>query len=280
MHRGNHTWLAGLTALAAFGGMPHDARAGVDAWRINEVGADPRFVELYAPPSADADNCFFPTTRLEILDGAGVVQATLQPFNSTTCFAGDTYFLFAPTGGDSAMPYPLDPAGGQVCFRSSMIRYDCVRWGAISHAVGDQDAPADTTVGAVPGTGQALARVSDTGVVASDFVLQAPTPRGPNDGSPWNPPDAGPPHPDAALPPDAEPIPDAQPDGPMQPELPDARPSAPNFLNAQPGGGGCSCTVGGRPARGGEAAGAALALLVALGGLGLAHQRRHQLGRG
>src|SRR6185503_11117588 len=92
---------AGLTALAAFGGVlgaPAIAHAGVESWRVNEVATSPRFVELYAPPSADADNCFFPTTHLELIDGAGVLTHVLVPFTSTRCFAGDTYFVFAAAG--------------------------------------------------------------------------------------------------------------------------------------------------------------------------------------
>jgi hypothetical protein len=263
-------WLTGLTVLLVAG----RARAGVEAWRVNEVGAEPRFVELYAPPSASADNCFFPTTSLEIFDGAGVVQHTLRPFHGTTCYQGDFYFVFAPTGGDSPLPYPLDPAGGQVCFGSSGIRYDCVRWGAISVAISDQDAPGDASAAPALVAGTALARVGDTGVVGDDFVLQEPTPRGPNDGGVWTPPDAGPPPPDAAPVPDATPVPDAGPDARVLPIVPDARAEPPVFLNAEPGGGGCGCAVAGRGSR---ANGAAAAwLLAALGGLGLAYQRRHQ----
>ncbi len=53
------------------------AWAGIDAWRVNEVfvssGGDTtvRFVELYAPPSPQIDNCFFPTTSLEIVRRGG-----------------------------------------------------------------------------------------------------------------------------------------------------------------------------------------------------------------
>ena len=268
MGRGNPTWASGLTVLAALGAAGGVAHAGVEAWRVNEVGAEPRLVELYAPPSELADNCFFPSTRLEVLDGAGGVVGTVQPFSSTVCFAGDTYFLFAPAGGDASLPYALDASGGQVCVRSGTIRYDCVRWGAIRHAVVDQEAPADTSAAPAMGAGQSLARVSTTGVVASDFVLGAPTPRAPNDGSPWFPPDAGPPPVDAAGSIDAWPADDAEPvaDAPVPEAHEDARLEPPGFLNAAPGGGGCGVVRAGQ--------GGARRWLVLVGVVGLLRWRR------
>jgi hypothetical protein len=240
---------------------PSAAWAGVDAWRVNEVYVDPahpatRYVELAAPASGGADNCWFPSTRLEVLDASGAAVGQVAPFAVTTCFNGEWYLLFATSEAvtsfgvqaDAPLPVGLAAAGGQVCVRSSTIRYDCARWGAITGAVGDQQNPGDQTVGpALPGGAQALVRVADTGVVATDFSLGAPTPRGPNDGTPWSPPDAGPtpdaaPMVDAAPPADAEPVPDAGP----TPSFPDARASQPPFLNADPGGGGCD--VGGRGA--------------------------------
>jgi hypothetical protein len=58
MRVGNPSGLVGLTALAVLAAEP-EVHAGVEAWR-NEVSADPRFVELHAPPSPDADHCLSP----------------------------------------------------------------------------------------------------------------------------------------------------------------------------------------------------------------------------
>src|SRR5688572_22862489 len=236
--------------------------AGVEAWRVNEV--EPRYVELYAPPTRVADTCFFPGTVLELLDGAGVVRASVQPFGVVTCFAGDTYFVFATAdsgiGADASLPFALDAAGGQVCLRSGALRYDCVRWGAVSQAVVDQSGPDDNSVAPAIAAGQALVRIGDTDVVVDDFELGAPTPRGPNDGTPWFPPDAGP---DAGtadagavdggvVEEDAGDLADAS-------TRPDARLEPPAWLHAEPGGGGCRAS--------GEGAGAAWLVLLALAGL-------------
>jgi hypothetical protein len=231
------------------------AEAGVEAWRVNEVassnGGDPtiRFVELYAPPSAIADNCFYPTTRLEILDGDGALLGSVTPCPSTTCYAGDTYFLFAPPEAaafygvphDAALPYAIPASGGQVCLRSSATRYDCTRWGVITNAIPDFGDPSDTTGGPTLVDGASLARVDTTDIVAMDFELQMPpTPRQPNDGTVWFPPDAGP-TPDAAPPADAASAADARQFFDAPPSVqPDARENPPNWLNADPGGGGCS----------------------------------------
>ena len=51
--------------------------------------------ELHVPAGDDADNCFFPSTRLTVYDGAGVVVGRVSPFSQTVCFDSDTYFLFA-----------------------------------------------------------------------------------------------------------------------------------------------------------------------------------------
>ena len=71
-----------------------------------------------------------------------------------------------------------------------------------------------------------------------------PTPRQPNDGTAWFPPDAGPP-PDADLRPDAVVL-DAFVfyDSPPRPHF-DAR-VEPAWLSASPGGGACACKVDGR----------------------------------
>jgi MYXO-CTERM domain-containing protein len=234
------------------------AEAGVEDWRVNEVvpadDGDPtlRFIELYVPPSKLADNCLFPTSRIEIFRADGTLLDAVPPVTTTRCFAGDTFFLFATVEAAAHFGVPRDanlttalPAGaGQVCFSSSATRYDCTRWGAITTAVADLYDPSDATAGPAIPDGQALARRSDTGIVVDDFVLGDPTPRQPNDGTTWFPPDAGPP--DAAVP-----IPDAAEydahefaDARLSP-APDARLQDPNWFLADPGGGAtCDCRVG------------------------------------
>jgi hypothetical protein len=210
------------------------------------VGGDGgiRFVELYAPPSAFADNCVFSSTRLEVIAADGTVVGTVTPFTTTTCFGGDTYFLFATAEAaahygvpaDAPLTYAPAPDGGQVCLRSSATRYDCARWGAVSVAVTDFGDPSDMSAAPAIPDGQALARVDTTDVVAADFAVQSATPRQPNDGTPWFPPDAGPTPLDAAVG-DADVTADAQsfPDAPPV-DLPDARTSPPDWLSADPGG--------------------------------------------
>jgi hypothetical protein len=259
--------VAGLAAATG----PVPAFAGVEAWRVNEVVSEPgqptlRYVELYAPPSGAPDNCFFSTTRLEVLDAAGVVVGTVTPFPATTCYGGDTYFLFATSEAAAAFGVDADaslsvvpaPVAGQVCLRSGAIRYDCARWGAVSVAVVDQENPADMSSAPSIPAGLALTRIADTSVVSADFDIGARTPRGPNDGTPWFPPDAGPPPPDAAPAPDAPPPADAAPPPAFDAtpiDFTDARESPPVFLDAEPGGGGCSV---------GHRAGGGTAMLVLL----------------
>ena len=243
--------------------LPGVAVAGVEDWRVNEVvpaddgDSDFRYIELYAPPSLVADNCLFPTSRIEVFDAAGGSVGAVALTPSTVCYAGDTYFLLATIDAATHWGVPRDasltatiPAGaGQVCFASSATRYDCTRWGAITSAVTDLTDPEDTTAAPAIPDGQALSRRSDTGIVEDDFVLQAPTPRQPNDGTVWYPPDAG--IPDAAVIIDAV-TEDARifADAPPRPMI-DARPNDPNWFLADPGGGAyCTCRVGrsGRPA--------------------------------
>lgn len=254
-------------------------QADVGDWRVNEVlasadgDADVRYVELYAPPSDVADNCFFSTTRIEVLGPDGALLGSVTPFGATTCYGGDTYFLFASPEAadrfgvtrDAPLTLPLPPDGGQLCFRSSATRYDCTRWGAVTAAVTDLAAPADTTAASALADGLALSRIADTGVVADDFALADPTPRQPNDGTIWYPPDAGPP-PDADTTPDAEVI-DARVfvDAPPPPPRPDGGAGQPSWMLADPGADpACSCRSGG--ARGGAVAGwtVLLGLVVAV----------------
>ncbi|HKA87663.1 MAG TPA: dipeptidase [Haliangiales bacterium] len=251
------TLLVLLSARAAWG--------GVADWRVNEVfpsRGDPnvRFVELWAPPSAEIDNCFFPTTRLEIYGPTGLLLGAVAPFDATRCFPGDTYFVFAtPEAGaafgfapDAALTTPLPADAGQVCFTSSQTRYDCARWGNVTAPIAYFRSIDDGT--SAPGIpdGVSLARRSDTGVIAADFVLQSPTPGRFNDGAIVPPADAGPPPivVDAAPPADARAFPDAPPfppaDARVFPVPPDAEPQPP-FLTARPGGGGCQAAGDGAP---------------------------------
>jgi hypothetical protein len=123
-----------------------------------------------------------------------------------------------------------------------------VRWGAVTEAVRFlRNTDDDSAAPPIP-PGVALARFADSGVVSADFVLEAPTPRQPNDGTVLPVADAGPPA-DAARIPDA-PIPDAReftrPDAPILPR-PDGNFFEPAFLDADPGGGAaCTCRAGGR----------------------------------
>jgi MYXO-CTERM domain-containing protein len=258
--------------------LPGVAFGGVEDWRVNEVvpvddgDADFRFIELYAPPSDVADNCLFPTSRIEVFDAAGGLVGAVSPTTSTRCFAGNTYFLFATAEAathwgvarDATLTVTIPGDAGQVCFASSATRYDCTRWGTISMAIPDLYDPDDTTAGPSIPDGQGLSRRSDSGIVEDDFVLQAPTPRQPNDGTVWYPPDGG-------LP-DAAPIVDAAifdarefADAPPRPMI-DSRTRDPNWFLADPGGGAiCTCRVGSGGRRPAPAwAPIALLLLLAL----------------
>ena len=235
---------------------------GVEDWRINEVvasvGGDPnvRFVELYVPSTPSADNCFYASTVLEILDADGPLVGSVPAVPSgIECFPGNTFFMFATTEAVDTFGQSRDRPltvqipqsdGGQVCLKSSATRYDCVRWGAITNPANDLFGPDDDSVAPTPADGMALARTANTHVVAADWDLQAPTMRQPNDGTTWIPPDAGPP-PDADTRPDAG-IYDAWilADAPPV-ERADARIGQPDYFAADPGGGAhlsCAATPG------------------------------------
>ena len=248
----------GLLALA----WARSAGAALADFRVHEVFAGTAgapaalFVELHVPAGTLA-NCLFPTTRVEVFDGAGTLIGAVAPFSGTECLDAGSYFLLATpeavahfgVARDARLDVPIPRAAGQVCLASSQTRYDCVRWGVVTGPIPYLRNTDDTT--AVPSPlpeGIALARVADTGVVSADFVLQTPTPRQPNDGTVWLPPDGGVP-----LPPDAG-TPDGAPDAredftrPDAPPIarPDANLSDPAFLSADPGGGAAlSCAVGG-----------------------------------
>lgn len=250
------------------------AAAGPSSFRLSELATasatgDPaaRYVEL----EATVDGCLFPSTEVVAFGADGAILGRAAPFAATTCFGAGSFLLLATpaaqtafmTGADSGLVPALPGAAGQVCFVSSTTRYDCVRWGAITVPVHDLFAPTDDSTALPPPGGLALARVSDTGVIAVDWQVETPTPRGPNDGTPWEPADAGidgAPPVDAAV--DARP---PRPDGgggPVDAAQSDA--GSRSFLDLDPGGGAaCGCRTGASP-------GGALPLLLA----GLALMRR------
>jgi MYXO-CTERM domain-containing protein len=253
--------LSAALLTAATLGWAKPARATIADWRVNEVLASAdgdggiRYIELLVP-SGTAGNCLFPTTRIEIYDGNGLLLGAVTPFADTVCYAGGSFFLLASDGAvarfgvgrDATLPLGVPRFAGQICLASSQTTYDCVRWGPVSGAVRFLRNIDDLSSAASMPDGVALARVRDTGVVADDFVLESPTPAAPNAGTIYTGPDAGPP-PDARPPPPDAPPPDARTSyaRPDAAEL--ARPDAnlnPRFLEADPGGGaGCGCGVGG-----------------------------------
>lgn len=250
-----------LVAFMALG--PGPAAAGVQDWQMSEVvtayQGDPavRFLELANP----VGGCLFPSSRLVVYGPDGAAQDSQPLVTATRCFAAGTFYLVATSGaraqfgvGADLGTVPVLPeSAGQVCFVSSATHYDCVRWGSVAMPVPDLFGPGDATSTAVPTAQHALARIDATHVVAGDWALATPTPRGPNDGTPWFPPDAGPtadaapPPPDARPPADAAMVPDARP-------VYDADPQ--RYLDVDPGGG-ALCSCGGGAERGG-----ALTLLV------------------
>lgn len=267
--------------LALFSAWPATSWAALADFRVNEVfpglegDSTIQFIELHVPPNT-AGNCLFPTTRVEVFDSRGQLLGAVAPFSGTVCYEANTFFLLATPEAvahfgverDARLDVNIPREGGQVCLASSQTRYDCARWGAISeedarrYLRNTDDA---TTAPAIP-AGLALARAADDGVVATDFVFKAPTPRQPNDGTVILPPDAGP-----ETPVDAPPVPDAavpdardlrRPDAPL-PVRPDANFFDPAFLSADPGGGAaCSCQTGGGPLPLGWILVAALAFLL------------------
>jgi MYXO-CTERM domain-containing protein len=255
------------------------AVAGVAVFRLSEVvtaspSADPaaRYVEL----EVFGDGCLFPSTVLRAYDPAGTALGEVAPFASTTCFAAGDYLLFATpaaqaayaTGPVNGAAVPQLPAvAGQLCLISSTTRYDCVRWGTITTPVHDLFGPADDTSAPGPPGGFALARVADVNVVEVDWRVETPTPRAPNDGTPWDPGDAGV---------DAAPVDGGPDDGGLDAPRPIDAPfvvdgahvdANDRFLDLDPGGGAaCGCGAGG-----GAPSGALTAVVLA--GL-LARRRR------
>ncbi len=254
------------------------AVAGPAAFRLSELAtasasSDPaaRYVEV----EATVAGCVFPSTAVVTYRPDGTLLGQSSPFIAATCFGAGSFILLATpaaqaafmTAADSGLVPALPGAAGQLCFVSSTTRYDCVRWGAITVPVHDLFDPTDDSSALAPPAGLALTRIADTGVIAVDWQVQTPTPRGPNDGTPWEPADAGIDGPtpiDAAV--DARP---PRPDGgggSVDAAPPDA--GNQNFLNLDPGGGAaCGCRTGASP-------GGALPLLVAA--LALLRRRRRR----
>jgi hypothetical protein len=245
-------------AIGVVLGSAHAAAAAVGDWQLNElVSAAPngdaaaRYVELYA----NADACWFPSTRLDVYDAGGQRTGSIAPFLTTTCFPSGTYLVVGTAAAGATFGFtpdavglpPLPTGAGQLCFASSSTDYDCVRWGAISVPVHDFLGATDDTSALAPPRGIALARTQVTHVVANDWTLEAPTPRAVNDGAPYVPPDAGLGPPDAAPPPDAQVTDAAPPDAVVDARPPrDAAPLPPDapahtYLSLDPGGGACTC---------------------------------------
>lgn len=256
-------------------GGSHVAKAGIEAWEMNEVvtsaGGDGavRYLEL----ANLVGGCLFPTSRVVVYDGAGQVVGSAALVTQATCYGAPTYYLLATSAAvtrfgvaaDRQIVPPLPADAGQACFVSSQTRYDCVRWGPVSTALEDFFGIGDDSSAQAAPDGQSLARTDHTNVVSADWSLLSPTPRGPNDGTPWTPPDAGP-TPDAAPPADAGPDAGARPDAAI---IPDARPvgdaSDQRYLDLDPGGGAlCSCRTGG----------GAPAVLLLLAAIALVGRRR------
>ncbi|MBL4635282.1 MAG: hypothetical protein JKY56_15570 [Kofleriaceae bacterium] len=207
--------LALLAALLV--GMP-SASAGVEHWQLSEVfqdssqgNANRRFVEL----SNTEGGCLFPTSTLDFYDAEGQLLSIQSLAQGTSCFGAPTYFLLATPEITSEFGVPRDrallaslPAAGQICFSSSQTNYDCVRWGTISNVIVDLFGQGDQTTISV-GSNLSISRIATTHLVDTDWQARSPSPRQPNDGSVWIPPDAGP-QPDAGAIVDAGEVSDAR----------------------------------------------------------------------
>jgi hypothetical protein len=251
---------------------PTDVMAGVEDWQLSEVhpqsngNTQLRFVELVNLEGG----CLFPTSTLALYDGDGALVDITSLASVTTCYAAPTYLLLATSEAASYFGVAKDqvlsaelPSSGQLCFASSSTRYDCVRWGNVATPLVDLFGATDTTVASAPTDGLSLSRTQTTHVVFDDWVTDTPTPRAPNDGSAWIPPDAGP-LPDAAPLVDAGPPSDAARRSDAGPPA-DARPDAQNtrYLDLDAvGGANCGCQ-----SSKGQGAGSCLLCVLALLGL-------------
>ncbi len=181
-------------------GVP-SASAGVEHWQLSEVFQDSRlgntsrrFVEL----SNLEGGCLFPTSTLDFYDAEGQLLSIQSLTQSTSCFGAPTYFLLATPTITSEFGVPRDlallgslPAAGQICFSSSQTNYDCVRWGEINNVIVDLFGQGDQTTISV-GSNLSISRIATTHLVDTDWQVLSPSPRQPNDGTVWIPPDAGP----------------------------------------------------------------------------------------
>ncbi len=259
-----------ITMVCTLAGASH-AWAGVSDWELSEIhrqsedDASLRYIEI----ANEVGGCLFPTSTLDLYDADGELLDTIGLSVTTTCYGAPTYFLLATTEAAAYFGVTRDgnlsaelPAAGQLCFRSSQTNYDCVRWGGVFAPVFDLFGPADTSAIAAAVDGISLHRIDRSHIVAADWEAAEPTPKQPNDGSVWEPPDAGPIY-DAGPIPDAGPVPDAAVRSDAGPR-PDARSgvSNPDYLDLDPvGGASCGCSTRGR----GGAASVCLALLALLG---------------
>ncbi len=240
--------IMGLVCLVAGA---HFAHAGVADWELSEVhlssdgDANLRYVEL----ANEAGGCLFPTSTLDLYDAAGVLLDTQSLSVITVCHGAPTYLLLATQQAasyfgvdrDGNLSSPL-PAAGQLCFSSSQTNYDCFRWGTLTDPVPDLFNATDTSAIAASADGFSMVRTDRTHVVAADWEEALPTPRQPNDGTAWIPPDAGIVY-DAGVPPDAGPQPDAAQRSDAGPR-PDARIGVrePDYLDLDTtGGASCGC---------------------------------------
>ena len=251
---------------------PKGAQAGVEDWQLNEVHIQSesdtqiRFVELVNLPGG----CLFPSSTLNLYSADGTLLDLIPLAQVTTCHGAPTYLLLATPQASAYFGVPSDlaqlgelPSSGQLCFASSSTLYDCVRWGAVTTPIVDLFGDTDTTLAPEPPNNSSLSRVQTLHVVVDDWENLQPTPRAPNDGSVWEPPDAGP-VPDAATLVDAGPIADAaeRVDAGKADAEPDARNTRYLDLDAV-GGGDCGCQHTG--SAGGLGYGALLIFALALG---------------
>lgn len=235
---------------------PTLAHAGVSDWELNEVHLSSdgdenlRYVEL----ANEAGGCLFPTSTLDLYDASGALLDTQSLSVVTECHGAPTYlFLASPQAAmyfgvarDGNLSSQL-PASGQLCFSSSQTNYDCFRWGTVTGPVPDLFGPNDTSAITPSSDGSSMVRANRTHVVAADWEIALPTPRQPNDGTVWVPPDAGVVY-DAGIPPDSGPQPDAAQRSDAGPR-PDARVGIrePDYLDLDTGSGAsCGCQTQGR----------------------------------
>lgn len=249
------------------------AEAGVADWELNEIFQDGnestrRFIELRNLEGG----CLFPSSTIDLYDLNGQLLGIFPLVQSTSCYGAPTYLLLATpeisaqfaVARDGAMNREL-PSDGQLCFSSSETNYDCVRWGTVNTPLFDLFGAGDITFTSLSGIDLAQSRISTSHVVSIDWQERALSPRQPNDGSVWIPPDAGPlpdagPIVDAGVPRDAAMRVDSG-SGPS----PDAQTGVDRndrYLDLDPGGGaGCSCNNANSPRTGGALFCALFALL-------------------